>query len=131
MNIGRASEASGLTAKMIRHYESIGLMPPVRRSGAGYRSYSDNDVRTLTFIRRARELGFSLPRIRSLLDLWQNERRHSAEVKALAQQHIGELDRDIARLKSMREQLEILSRHCHGDDRPSCPIIEELEKFSR
>ncbi|MFN4329120.1 MAG: Cu(I)-responsive transcriptional regulator [Limnobacter sp.] len=126
MNIGEASKASGVSTKMIRHYESIGLLRQAQRTDSGYRVYGDNDVQTLRFIRRSRDLGFSIERIRTLLNLWQNQSRRSADVKALATQYIAELDEDIAKLQSIRAQLTRLQGCCHGDQRPDCPILEEL-----
>ena len=126
MNIGQASQASGVSAKMIRYYESIGLIQPAQRNDSGYRQYAENEIRALRFVKRARELGFSLERIRTLVGLWEDKTRHSADVKKLAEQYIAELDQDIAKLQSIREQLAHLARHCHGDHRPNCPIIEDL-----
>ncbi|WP_442597993.1 Cu(I)-responsive transcriptional regulator [Parapusillimonas sp. JC17] len=126
MNIGEASEASAVSRKMIRYYESIGLIQPARRSDAGYRKYGANDVQTLRFIKRSRELGFSLDRIRTLIGLWEDTTRQSADVKQLAQQHIAELDSDIAKLQSIRDQLAHLVNCCHGDSRPECPILADL-----
>ena len=129
MNIGQAADASGVTAKMIRYYESVGLMPAAQRSAAGYRLYGEADVQTLRFIRRARDLGFSLERIRTLIGLWKDKDRKSHDVKRLAGQYITELDHDIAKLQSIRDQLQVLANCCHGDDRPDCPILEELSGF--
>ncbi|WP_017523493.1 Cu(I)-responsive transcriptional regulator [Pusillimonas noertemannii] len=129
MNIGQAAAASGVTAKMIRYYESVGLLPAAVRSAAGYRQYGEVDVQTLRFIRRARDLGFSLDRIRMLVGLWKDKSRKSQDVKRLAGQYIGELDQDIAKLQSIRDQLRVLADCCHGDDRPDCPILEELSSF--
>jgi len=126
MNIGEAAHASGVTAKMIRHYEHIGLLRPVPRSDSGYRLYTDTEVQTLRFIRRARALGFSMERIRTLLGLWEDSERHSADVKRLACQYIKELDEDIRKLRSIRKQLQHLAMHCAGDKRPDCPILENL-----
>lgn len=128
MNIGQAAKASGVTAKMIRYYESVGLIPPAGRADSGYRKYSDNEVQTLRFIRRSRDLGFSLERIRSLLGLWEDRERQSRDVKKLAHQYIGELDEDIARLQSIRAQLTHLADNCNGDHRPDCPIIDDLSR---
>nr|WP_315477493.1 Cu(I)-responsive transcriptional regulator [uncultured Undibacterium sp.] len=130
MNIGQVARASGVSAKMIRYYESIGLIQLAGRTEAGYRQYMESDLHTLRFIRRARDLGFSLERIKTLLGLWQDQSRHSAEVKKLAGQYIGELNIQIANLISVRAQLENLSRSCHGNDRPDCPIIEDLAQIS-
>ncbi|KJV25202.1 hypothetical protein VI06_19745 [Aquitalea magnusonii] len=127
MNIGEAASATGVSAKMIRHYESIGLLPPPSRTSSGYRQYSDKDVSWLRFIRHSRDLGFSLEQIGELLDLWQNRTRSSRQVKALAQAHIVELDAKLKELQEMRATLENLVRGCNGDDHPDCPIIESLE----
>jgi Cu(I)-responsive transcriptional regulator len=126
MNIGQASKASGVSAKMIRHYESVGILPAARRSDAGYRQYARGDVQTLQFIRHARDLGFSIPEIGELLGLWQNRRRPSRQVKALALAHIQELEQKAQELLAMKAALEHLVRCCHGDDRPECPILENL-----
>lgn len=126
MNIGKAAGASGVTAKMIRYYESIGLLAQARRTDSGYRQYSEADVQVLRFIKRSRDLGFSLERIRTLLGLWQDTSRKSADVKKLARQYITELDQDILKLQSIRKQLEELVDCCRGDQRPDCPILEEL-----
>lgn len=128
MNIGEAAKASGISTKMLRHYEAIGLIAPVARSAAGYRLYGPVDLQRLQFVRRARALGFSLARIGELLALWQDDGRQSADVKRLALQHVRELDADIAKLQAIREQLLALSTHCHGDQRPDCPILEELAR---
>lgn len=126
MNIGQAAEASGVTAKMIRYYESIGLVEAAHRTDAGYRKYGEADVQILRFIKRSRDLGFSLERIRTLLGLWKDTGRKSADVKKLARQYIAELDQDILKLQSIRAQLEQLAICCQGDNRPDCPILEEL-----
>lgn len=126
MNIGAAAAASGISRKMIRYYEETGLLAPAPRTNAGYRIYTDSSVQQLSFIKRARDLGFSLERIKTLLDLWQNTDRHSADVKALAQQYMAELDQDIMHLQSMRQQLAELVNQCHGDDEPACPILDGL-----
>jgi MerR family copper efflux transcriptional regulator len=128
MTIGQASEASGVTAKMIRYYESIGLLQAAHRSSSGYRLYDDEDVHTLRFIRRSRDLGFSLEQIGELLALWRDRSRASAEVKSLAQRHIDELKARIAEMQSMVDTLEHLADHCHGDQRPDCPILKDLAK---
>jgi Cu(I)-responsive transcriptional regulator len=125
MNIGEAAKASGVSAKMIRHYESVGLFPESARTEC-YRQYSDKDVHTLRFIRQSRDLGFSIEQIRELLGLWQNRRRPSRQVKALAQAHIEELEQKTQELLAMKATLEHLVHCCHGDDRPDCPIIETL-----
>ena len=126
MNIGQAAQASGVTAKMIRYYGSIGLLPESGRTDAGYRQYSGDDVQALRFIKRSRELGFSLERIKTLLGLWEDKTRKSADVKDLARKYIAELDLDIEKLQSIRDQLQRLADDCHGDERPGCPIIDEL-----
>lgn len=126
MNIGHAAEASGVSAKMVRYYESIGLITKAGRTDAGYRQYSENAVQTLRFIKRARDLGFSLERVRTLLGLWEDRERKSADVQKLARQYIAELDEDIEKLQSIRSQLQHLSHCCHGNDRPECPILDDL-----
>lgn len=126
MNIGEAASASGVSAKMIRYYETIGLIAAPDRSAAGYRRYGNADVHTLRFIRRARDLGFSVDEMRSLLALWRDRSRASADVKALALAHVGELEKRIAELRGMADTLSHLARHCHGDDRPDCPILADL-----
>lgn len=126
MNIGEAARSSGVSAKMIRHYEAIGLLSPAARSQSGYRIYSDSDVHALRFIRRARDLGFSLHQIKQLLELWRDRRRSSADVKRIALAHVDGLRRKIAELESMARTLEHLARHCHGDQRPECPILDDL-----
>jgi Cu(I)-responsive transcriptional regulator len=126
MNIGEAARASGVTAKMIRYYESVGLLAPRGRSESGYRLYGSDEVHTLRFIRQARRLGFLVEDIRKLLGLWHDRSRASSEVKAIALEHVGELDRRIAELKEMRDVLAHLARHCNGDTRPECPILAEL-----
>ena len=131
MNIGQASTASGVSAKMIRYYESIGLIKPANRSESGYRQYSDTEVRSLRFIKRSRDLGFSLERIKTLIGLWQDTTRKSGDVKQLARQHIDELNEDISKLKSIRDQLQHLADCCHGDNRPDCPILDDLAKPGR
>ena len=126
MNIGQAAKQSGLSTKMIRYYESTGLLAAANRSDSGYRLYSKNDLHTLEFIKRSRDLGFSLEEVGKLLALWQNKERASAEVKALAREHIGILDQKIQELTELRETLNVLVDHCHGDDRPDCPILNRL-----
>ena len=125
-NIGEAARESGVSAKMIRHYESLGLLPLARRTIAGYRIYEQNDVHVLRFIRRARDLGFSIKDVEQLLALWQNRRRASADVRRVAQAHIRELNQKIAELQGMKRTLEHLVQHCHGDHRPDCPILDDL-----
>ena len=126
MNIGDAARASGASAKMIRHYETLGLLKRTRRSLGGYRLYDDADVHTLRFIRRARDLGFSMADITRLLGLWQDRRRASAAVRRIAQAHIDDLDRRIAEMQDLRRTLEHLVHHCSGDQRPECPILDDL-----
>jgi MerR family copper efflux transcriptional regulator len=126
LNIGDAATASGVSAKMIRHYESLGLMPKARRTSSGYRMYDDTDVHFLRFIRRARDLGFSTKQISELLGLWRDRRRQSSKVKALASEHIRELEQKLLELSTMKTALEHLVHCCHGDDRPECPILENL-----
>ncbi|PSS57445.1 Cu(I)-responsive transcriptional regulator [Pseudomonas sp. BBP2017] len=126
MNIGQAARRSGLSAKMIRYYESIGLLKPALRSDSGYRLYQQEDLHRLAFIKRSRDLGFSLEEIARLLTLWQDRQRASADVKALASQHIDDLNRRIEELVSLRDTLSELVAHCQGDDRPDCPILKDL-----
>lgn len=125
-NIGEAAKVSGVSAKMIRHYEAIGLIEAARRTDAGYRLYSEREVQVLQFIHRSRVLGFSLEQIRVLLALWQDKQRASKDVRAMARQHIAELDEKIAAMQAMRRTLEQLATKCHGDDRPDCPILDDL-----
>lgn len=126
MNIGEASRASGVSAKMIRYYENLGLIHRAQRTTSGYRVYTPADVHTLQFIKRARDLGFSLERIRLLVGLWHDTSRRSSDVKTLARRYISELDQDIAKLQSIRDQLAHLSACCQGDHRPDCPILADL-----
>jgi Cu(I)-responsive transcriptional regulator len=126
MTIGQAAKSSAVSAKMIRHYESIGLLPKAHRTEAGYRLYDEADVHTLRFIQRARSLGFPLETIRTLLALWRNRRRSSAHVKDLAERHIGDLERKITEMQSMVRTLRHLAYNCHGDERPDCPILDDL-----
>ncbi|MES2935463.1 MAG: Cu(I)-responsive transcriptional regulator [Pseudomonadota bacterium] len=128
MNIGEAAKASGVSAKMIRYYESIALIGNTHRSAAGYRQYRDDAVQTLRFIKHSRELGLSIQRIKTLLALWQDKTRKSADVKQLARQYIDELDSDIAKLQSIRNQLDQLTQCCQGDQRPDCPILDQLAR---
>jgi len=127
MNIGQAAKKSGLTSKMIRYYEGIGLLPEAGRSDSGYRQYSNQDLHTLAFIKRSRDLGFSLEEVGRLLELWQDRQRASADVKALARDHIEALNRKIAELAGLRDTLQELVDHCQGDHRPDCPILKDLE----
>lgn len=126
MNIGEVAQKSGVSSKMIRHYESIGLIRASHRTASGYRQYDARDVHLLRFVRRARDLGFSLDQIGQLLSLWDNPERASADVKNLAQTHIAELDARIAALTEMRATLVSLVRACRGDHRPDCPILKGL-----
>ncbi len=126
MNIGEAAAASGVSAEMIRYYESIDLIPNVARTGAGYRVYSESDVHALRFIRRARDLGFSVNQMANLLALWGDRSRASADVKRIAMEHVAELERKMRELRDMSKTLRHLAEHCQGDDRPHCPIIEDL-----
>jgi Cu(I)-responsive transcriptional regulator len=127
MKIGEASGRSGVSQRMIRHYEGIGLIPAPARRDSGYRDYDARDVQTLRFIRRARDLGFPIEEIGQLLALWHDRGRASAEVKALALSRAAELDRKARQLDEMRRSLEHLAAHCHGDARPDCPILDDLE----
>ena len=126
MNIGQAAAASGVSAKMIRYYESIGLVKATARTGNGYRIYGEKDLHALRFIKRARNLGFSLEQIGELLSLWQNTERASADVKTIAMGHVEELNQRIVELTEMRDTLASLAKTCHGDDRPDCPILQTL-----
>lgn len=128
MNIGAASKASKVSAKMIRYYEQIGLIPAVGRTDSGYRAYTPADVDRLHFIRRARDLGFSVAETSNLLDLWHDQSRQSADVKRLAQQHLAELDRRIESMRQIAETLKALIRCCAGDERPNCPILHTLQQ---
>lgn len=127
MNIGQASKASGVSAKMIRYYESIDLIPRSARRESGYREYGPADIHRLAFVRRARDLGFSMDQIRELLRLWGDDRRSSAEVKAIVMQHVTELKQRASQLNEMAEALKHLASACEGDHRPECPIIKGLE----
>lgn len=131
MKIGEISSASGVSQRMIRHYEKIGLIPPAARRDSGYRDYDQRDLHTLRFIGRARDMGFPIEEIRTLLALWHDRERSSAEVKKLALSRAAELRQRIAVLQDMRRTLEHLAASCHGDDRPDCPILEELETGQR
>lgn len=126
LNIGDAAKASGVSAKMIRHYEEVGLLTAARRTQAGYRQYSATEVHTLRFIRHARDLGFSIHAIGELVGLWQDRGRPSRQVKALAQAHIVELEQKAQEILAMKATLEHLVHCCRGDDRPDCPILENL-----
>ncbi len=126
MNVGQAARASGVSAKMIRYYESIGVVARVARATNGYRRYTEADVHMLRFVRRARGLGFPVAAVRRLVALWRDPRRSSADVKRLAQAQLAELERKIAELQSMARALRHLVGHCHGDHRPDCPILDDL-----
>jgi MerR family transcriptional regulator, copper efflux regulator len=125
-NIGEAARQSGVSAKMVRHYESLGLLPRIGRTDSGYRQYTGREIHTLRFIKRARDLGFSMAEIAELLKLWQNRRRSSAEVRRIASRHVADLEQRMAELGAMKETLEHLIQCCQGDHRPDCPIIDEL-----
>jgi len=127
MNIGQAADAAGVPAKRIRYYEQIGLIDAAERSGAGYRVYDEHDLHTLQFVRRSRQLGFSIPEISTLLALWRDRGRSSADVKKVALVHVRELRTKISELQSMVDTLQDLADHCDGDSRPDCPILAELQ----
>lgn len=124
--IGTAAKLSGVSARMVRHYESLGLLAGVARTDSGYRQYSEADVRSLQFIKRSRDLGFSMAEIAELVSLWHNRRRASASVKRIAQKHMDDLSQRIAAMQAMQRTLSSLTQHCHGDDRPDCPILDDL-----
>jgi Cu(I)-responsive transcriptional regulator len=126
LDIGAAAKKSGVSAKMIRHYESIGLLAKAARTAANYRVYRPADIHTLRFIKRARTLGFSIEDIRQLVGLWQNRSRSSAAVKSLSRKHVQGLKQRIGEMQSVVDALEHLAKHCHGDDRPECPILDDL-----
>jgi MerR family copper efflux transcriptional regulator len=128
VNIGEAASASGVSAKTIRYYEAAGLITTANRSAGGYRVYTQTDVFTLRFIKRARELGFSIERIRRLIDLWQDKSRASRDVKQLALDHIAEIRSKIAAMTSMRDAVQDLADACDGDERPECPILRDIEE---
>ncbi|MGP1716444.1 MAG: Cu(I)-responsive transcriptional regulator [Methylophilus sp.] len=125
-NIGQAAKASGISTKMIRHYESVALLPAASRTFAGYRQYSEKDIHTLRFIRHSRDLGFSIKQIEELLSLWQDPNRPSSKVKELANAHVEALNQKIQSLMSIKSELQKLVHCCNGDDRPECPILEQL-----
>ena len=131
MNIGQAAGASGVSAKMLRYYEAIGLIPKAGRTEAGYRTYGEADVNTLRFIRRARDLGLPIERIKLLVGLWRDRDRSSADVKRIATEHVAELRAKIAELAGMCAALQELADACHGDHRPECPILRDLEGSAR
>ena len=124
--IGEAARRAGVSPRMVRHYESLGLLPPVHRTDSGYRQYTQADVHALQFIRRGRDLGFSIEEIGTLLGLWQDQDRSSSQVKAIAQKHIATLTERIAAMQSMQRTLQTLVHCCHGDERPDCPILDDL-----
>lgn len=124
--IGVAARLSNVSARMVRHYESLGLLAPLARTESGYRQYSEADVHTLQFIKRGREMGFSMADITELVSLWHNRRRASASVKRIAQKHVDELAHRIEAMQAMQCTLSDLMDHCHGDDRPDCPILDDL-----
>jgi len=130
-NIGEAAARSGVSAKMLRHYESLGLLSAIARSESGYRQYSEQDVHTLRFIRSARDLGFKIAEIAQLLQLWQDQGRSSADVKRIALAHLADLDRRMAEMAAMRQTLQALVQHCQGDSRPNCPILQGLSDSAR
>lgn len=127
-NVGEAARLSNISAKMVRHYESLGMLPAVARTDSGYRQYTEKEIHTLKFIRRARDLGFGMAEIDDLLKLWQNRRRPSASVKRIAAAHIAALDAKMAEMGEMRKTLQHLVHCCNGDDRPDCPILDELAR---
>lgn len=127
MNIGEAAKATGISAKMIRYYEQANLIAPALRTSSGYRVYSEADIHTLRFVRRTRDLGFSVKQIATLLDLWRDRDRESAQVKRVALQHIDDLELRIDELRGMIAVLKTLADNCHGDHRPDCPILHGLE----
>lgn len=128
MNIGDVAKASGVSAKLIRHYEEIGVISKAGRTDAGYRQYTEKDIHNLRFVKRARSLGFAMKDIKLLLGLWRNKNRSSLEVKTLATNHIRDLEGKIQEMQEMVMSLKHLSRNCHGDSRPDCPILEGLAK---
>jgi len=128
VNIGEAARLSGVSAKMVRHYEGLGLLPRVARTDSGYRQYGEADVHTLRFVKRARDLGFSMEEIGELVGLWQNRRRASANVRRIAQKHADDLEQRIAAMQAMQKTLKHLIHCCQGDERPECPILDELAR---
>lgn len=126
MNIGEAAKISGVNAKLIRHYESINIIPKASRSGSGYRTYTENDVHILSFVKRARMMGFSMKEIKKLVSLWRNKSRASAEVKAMATKHVELMEQKILELQDMVKTIKHLAKNCHGDGRPDCPILNNL-----
>ena len=126
VNIGIAAQRSGVSAKMVRHYESLGLLPPVSRTDSGYRQYTAADIHALQFIKRSRDLGFSMAEIAELVGLWHNRRRTSASVQRVARKHAEDLAQRIDQLQAMQRTLQHLIHCCHGDERPECPILDDL-----
>lgn len=126
LSIGEAARSADISPRMVRHYESLGLLPPVARTDSGYRQYTEADLHTLHFIRRSRDLGFSMEEIAELLALWQDKQRASSQVKQIAQQHIASLSERIAAMQAMQRTLQALVQCCHGDGRPDCPILDDL-----
>ena len=126
MNIGEVAKLSGISAKTIRYYESVGLLPKPLRAANGYRYYRENDLQTLRFIHRSRNLGFTIKDIRDLLGLWQDTGRASADVREVAKRHVSEIERRLEEMESVRQTLMQLIHKCHGDDRPDCPILQDL-----
>ena len=131
MNIGQASEKSGVSAKMIRYYEGVGLLASAARRANGYRDYGDADVAVLQFVRRTRDLGFSLEEVSALLALWSDKKRPSREVKKLAEAHVADLEHRIREMRSIMKTLRGLAQNCHGDERSNCPILDDLAKPSK
>ena len=129
MNIGQAAKISGVNAKLIRHYESTGVIPKANRSGAGYRTYSEAEVNILAFVKKSRGLGFSMKEIKKLVSLWRNKTRNSAEVKNLALKHVYEVEQKIQELQGMVKTLNHLAKFCQGDQRPDCPILDDLARM--
>lgn len=128
MNIGEASKNSGVSSKMIRHYEELGIIPRPSRTESGYRRYNENDIHVLRFVRHSRELGFSMKDIKQLVGLWKNKSRSSAQVKTIAKKHRDELQRKLNEIQAIISTLDNLVECCHGDERPDCPILEELDR---
>lgn len=131
MNIGAASELSEVNSKMIRRYEELGIIPKAGRNPSGYRTYSENDVHILRFVKSARELGFSMKDVKQLVSLWKNKSRSSSQVKSIATRHINELEKKLNEIQSMLSTLKNLTDHCHGDQRPDCPILDGLDSRSQ
>ncbi len=129
MNIGEVSKLSEVNSKMIRRYEEMGIIPKAGRNLSGYRTYSEKDVHILRFVKRARELGFSMKDIKQLVSLWRNKARPSSQVKTIATKHVNELEQKLSEIQSMLKTLKNLTDHCHGDNRPDCPILDELSFY--